>query len=157
MIELARALEASALGVWARETAFAYPAANLAHLLGLVLLVGAIGFLDLRLAGAFRRLPVQPLAAAAVPLGLTGLGLFAASGLIMFSADAAPLAAQPLFRLKLVLIAAGLAHAALFHLLFRRRLAGWDGAPPLAGRIMAVSSLALWLCVAALGRLVAYV
>ncbi|CFU11540.1 Uncharacterised protein [Bordetella pertussis] len=48
-------LEACALGAWMRGSSWAYPAANLAHLLGLVLLVGAMLLLDLRLLGLGRR------------------------------------------------------------------------------------------------------
>lgn len=126
------------------------------HLLGLVLLVGAIGLLDLRLAGAFRALPVHALARAMIPLAIAGLVLLAAAGVVLFAADAGPLVRSPVFRLKLALIAAGLAHAALFHALFRRRFAAWDAAAPPLGRVMAVGSLLLWLSVAALGRLIAY-
>src|SRR3546814_8048303 len=52
----AEALQASTFGVWAAQSSLAYPVANVHHLLGLVMLVGGIGVVDLRLAGAFRSL-----------------------------------------------------------------------------------------------------
>ncbi|MDP3383095.1 MAG: hypothetical protein Q8S47_07195, partial [Phenylobacterium sp.] len=67
MEALAALLEASALGQWARGSAVAYPVANVAHLLGLVLLVGGIGVVDLRLAGLWRGLPIAALSRALTP------------------------------------------------------------------------------------------
>ncbi|MDP1618786.1 DUF6644 family protein [Phenylobacterium sp.] len=156
MDALAALLEASALGQWARGSAIAYPVANVAHLLGLILLVGGIGVVDLRLAGLFRQLPVDPLARALTPFALAGLALLAVSGLVMFSADAGPMAASNVFRAKIALIALGLAHAILFRALWRTRMAGWDASPPPLGRLMAAGSLGIWLMVGALGRLIAY-
>lgn len=149
------ALQASPFGAWARGSAYAYPAANLMHLLGLVLLVGGIGLLDLRLAGAFRSLPVAPLSRALTPLAVAGLALMIPSGLTMFAADATPLAGSTLFRWKLALIVLALANAVAFRLRWGRDI-DRNGAVPPAARILAVASLALWLTVAALGRLIAY-
>jgi hypothetical protein len=153
---LAAALEASPLGVWARGSGLAYPIANLVHLLGLVLLVGGIGLLDLRLAGLFRSLPVAALSRVLTPLSLVGLVLLGLAGVVMFAADATALLASSVFRWKLALIALALANAAAFRWLWRGRLARWDLDPPLAGRLMAAASLALWLAVAGLGRWIAY-
>lgn len=121
-----------------------------------MLLVGGIGLLDLRLAGAFPGLPVQPLARVLIPAAIAGLALLAGAGVVMLAADAAALAGSATFRWKLALIAAGLAHAAVFHALWRRRLAYWADDPPPLGRLMALASVALWVSVAALGRLIAY-
>lgn len=156
MEALAALLEASALGQWARGSAVAYPLANVTHLLGLILLVGGIGVVDLRLAGLLRALPAEPLERTLTPFALTGLALLVASGAVMFSADAGPMAASNVFRTKMALIALGLAHAVLFRWMWRARMAGWDASPPALGRLMAVGSLAIWLTVGALGRLIAY-
>jgi hypothetical protein len=100
----AAALEASVLGTWARGSAIGYPLANLAHLLGLVLLIGPIGLLDLRMAGLFRDIPLRPLARATVPLAAIGLLLLAPSGLVMFAADATALVGAPIFQWKMAVI-----------------------------------------------------
>lgn len=156
MEALAAQLEASALGQWARGSAIAYPVANVTHLLGLVLLIGGIGVVDLRLAGFLRSLPAVPLARAMTPFALAGLALLGLSGAVMFAADAGPMVASEIFRIKLALIGLGLAHAVLFRWLWRRRLDSWETAPPLAGRLMALGSLGLWLSVGTLGRWIAY-
>ncbi|MDG2530305.1 hypothetical protein [Caulobacter endophyticus] len=155
-MELVAALHDSAFGAWARGSSFAYPLANLLHLAGLVLLVGAIGLLDLRLAGAFRALPVAALSRALTPMAVAGLVLMVPSGLVMFAADAKTLAMSGVFRWKLALIAAGLVNAAAFRLLWGRRLSSWDLAAPPAARVMALGSLVLWVAVGTLGRLIAY-
>ena len=54
------ALEVSWLGVAMRDHPFLYPVVNVVHLLGLVLIVGPIGLLDLRLLGFARQVPLPP-------------------------------------------------------------------------------------------------
>jgi hypothetical protein len=152
----ADALQASPFGVWAGQSASAYPVANLVHLLGLVMLVGGIGVVDLRLVGAFRSLPPAALSRVLTPVAIAGLLLMVPSGLIMFAADADALARSGTFQRKLVLIALALANATAFRWIFNKRIADWDEAPPQAGRLMAGVSLLLWLAVAAHGRLIAY-
>ena len=156
METLAAALEASPLGAWARGSSLAYPVANLVHLLGLVMLIGGIGVLDLRLVGAFRQLPVEALWRCLLPLAIAGLFLLVPAGFVMFAADASSLIVSTVFRWKVALIVLALANAGAYHLLWRRRLALWDADPPLGGRAMAAGSLTLWLLVAALGRWIAY-
>lgn len=150
------ALEASPFGAWARGTSYAYPLANLTHLAGLVMLVGGVGLLDLRLAGAFRSLPIRPLEAVLTPFAIAGLALMAPSGFVMFAADARALSGSGAFRLKLVLILLALANAAAYRLMWRRRISQLGGEAPVPARVMAAASLLMWLAVAALGRLIAY-
>ncbi len=138
---------------WAAGSSWAYPAANVLHLLGLVLVLGGIGLVDLRLIGLFRRLPLQPLAAALTPLAIAGILVLAASGSVLFAADAAALAASDTFRTKLILIAVALANAIAFRLLYGRSPAD---PPPVPARLMAAASLLMWLSVGTLGRMIAY-
>lgn len=150
------ALEASAFAQWMRGAGQAYALVNLAHLLGLVLLLGSMLLLDLRLLGCGRRLALPEVSRLLTGFALVGLALQACSGFALFAADAVPLSANPAFRWKLAMIAAALINAALFRVLWSGSIADWDRAPPVAGRLQAVLSLALWLGVAAAGRLIAY-
>ncbi len=140
--------------MWAARDPLAYPVANVVHLLGLVLLVGGIGLLDLRLLGGFPALDPRALAEALQPVAVTGFLLLAASGLVLFAADATALARSDIFQRKLILISIALINAAAFRLLFRRQLL--FGAIRPAMRAMAGLSLLLWLCVLVLGRWIAY-
>ena len=154
LAEAVAALQASSFGAWARGPAYAW--LNVLHLLGLVLLVGGIGILDLRLCGLGRALPVAPLARFLTPLALAGLAVAIPTGFGLFSADAVSLAASNTFRWKLALIGLGLANAAAFRLAWQKQLEGWDERPSVAGRAVAAASLANWLAVGTLGRMIAY-
>lgn len=149
---LAARVAGTPFATWAAESSVAYPAANVAHLLGLVLLIGGIGLVDLRLVGLFRALPLQPLARALTPLGMMGTLILAASGAVMFAADPA-VAQSETFRTKLVLIAVGLVNAAAFRILYGHIAA--DPAP-VPARLMGAASITLWLVVAYHGRMIAY-
>lgn len=152
----AESVAASDFGQWASGSAIAYPLANVVHLLGLVMLVGAIGIVDLRLAGAFRALPVAPLSRALTPVAIAGLVLMIPSGATMFAADATTLAESTIFRWKLTLVGIALINAVAFRVVWHHRLGTWDSAPPAAGRLMAAGSLLLWLSIGGLGRMIAY-
>jgi hypothetical protein len=149
-----QAIQASPFGAWAGGEA--YPFANLIHILGLVMLVGGIGIVDLRLAGLFRRIPAEPLSSALTPIAIAGLLLMIPSGATMFAADASALVNSSTFRTKLILIALALANALAFRFLWQGRIEQWDVDPPIWGRLMAAASILLWLSVAALGRWIAY-
>ena len=150
-------LEASALGVWMRTSTWAYPAVNLAHLLGLVLLIAPMLLLDLRLLGLRRRFALADVSALLTPWVATGLALLLASGILLFAADAAPLLDNPLLPPKLLLISLGIVNALAFRWRWADSLAGWHPQPPLLARLQAGASMLLWLAAATLGRLLAYV
>jgi hypothetical protein len=153
---LAAALETSSMAAWLRSSAWAYPAVNLVHLLGLTLLAGPIALLDLRLLGVGRRFALVDVSATLTPWAVTGLLMLIGSGCLLFSTDAIPLHKNPLLQFKLGCIVLALANALAFRRLWTRRLPDWDLCPPLSGRIQAALSLALWPAVGTLGRLLAY-
>ena len=156
LARFAEAVAMSGIGQWAGGSAMAYPVANVVHLLGLVMLVGSIGVVDLRLMGAFQSIPAAPLYRSLIPVAITGLALMVPSGATMFAADASTFAASTVFRWKIGLVAVAIANAVAFHLQWRHRIDQWDAAPPIAGRSMAAVSLMLWLTIGTLGRMIAY-
>lgn len=141
-----------------RQWLWLYPAVEIVHILGFVLLAGSIALFDLRLLGFSRSLPVSALARHCLPWTLGSLVLIVPSGLLMFSAHASDFGANPVFLLKMgLLIAAGI-NAAAFHLGAYRSVAQWerDRPAPRAAKLHAAASLALWAAVIACGRLLAY-
>jgi hypothetical protein len=148
-------LDAAGVGQWARGAGWAYPVANTLHLLGLVMLVGGIGVVDLRLAGLWRAIPAAPLSRALTPVAVAGLAILVLSGTVLFAADGAALARSDIFHRKLVLIVLALANAAVFRMVWQRRVEA-GGAVPAIGRAVAAASLLLWLSIGALGRWIAY-
>ena len=58
---------------------------------------------------------------------------------------------------KLLLVGIGIANALLFRKFWDARLPTWEKNTPALGKAQAVLSIAIWLTVPTLGRLVAYV
>jgi uncharacterized membrane protein len=139
-----------------KGSAWAYPLANVTHLFGLVLLAGGIMAVDLRIAGAWRRLPLASLSAALTPFAIAGLALFAISGFAMFASDATALIGSPIFLIKLCVVALALANAIAFRRMSRGKLARWEGGAPATARLLAILSLILWAAAIVLGRMIAY-
>jgi hypothetical protein len=156
---LLESLEGTALATVVRESAWLYPTAELLNILGFVFLVGAAAMFDLRLLGLSRAVPVRALAGHLLPWSRAGLLVVVPTGLLMFASDATVMAANPAFRLKLLLLLAGGLNALAFHLGPFRSVRDWDrGAPsPARARLAAVLSLLIWTAVIAAGRLIAYV
>lgn len=152
------AIEMSVLGVALRESPWLYPVVEVVHLAGIALLVGSIAILDLRLLGLSSSLPVRRLASHILPWTAASFALIVPSGLAMFVAYAGEFIANPVFVLKICLILAAGANAAVFHAGVYRGASDWDvnRTPPVAARLAAALSLLLWISVIACGRLLAY-
>jgi hypothetical protein len=149
------AIEASALGVAMRESGWLPTAVPTAHLFGVAVLAGSIAIVDLRLLGLWRRLSVRRFAARILPWTVASFLFIVPSGLTMFAARASELARSDLFALKMSLILAAGANAAVFHAGIYRGVANWDveRMPPPAAKIAGALSLALWSSVIACGFL----
>lgn len=135
-----------------------YPAAEVVHLWGILLVAGPALLFDLRVLNANRTVPIAQLAKQLLPW--TGLGLLIAvpAGLVLFAADALALLGNPAFRVKFLLLSLAAANAVAFHLgPARAALApGITRAPGIA-RLQCGVSLLLWLAIVASGRMIAYV
>jgi hypothetical protein len=131
--------------------AWAYPMLEVAHLLGVALLLGNLTLLELRLFGWGRSLPVEPLAKLSLGLVAAGFGLAVVSGLLMFGTQAGELLANRVFTAKMVLIMLAGCNAGWFHA--RRSLQRQDR----TARLLMLLSSALWLLVLTCGRWIGYV
>jgi hypothetical protein len=153
------ALAATPVSSAMRESAWLYPIVEIVHIAGFSVLVGSVVLFDLRVLGCARTLPVVALGRHLLRWALASLGVVVPAGLLLFSAHPAELAENPVFLLKLALIALAGLNALAFHLLSYRGVAGWDrgqAAPPLA-RLGAALSILLWVGVISCGRMLAYV
>jgi hypothetical protein len=147
--ELAAAIEASGLAGFLRASRWTYPLVNALHLLGVALLVGAVAPMDLRLVGAWRgEVPVATVLSLLRPVAAAGAGLAVATGALLFIVQARDYVALPAFWVKMGLVALGLVHA----LANPRIAAATRGRQRLAGAV----SLAVWVVVLGLGRLLGY-
>lgn len=159
--------ETSGAWGWLAETALAqamrgwlwlYPIVEIIHIIGFVILVGAVLMFDLRVLGLSKNIPVRALGKHLLRWSLAGLIFVVPAGLMMFSAHPQEFSTSTIFLLKLGLIGAAGINAALFHIGVYRTAANWDSATaaPAAAKLHALLSIALWVAVISCGRLLAY-
>lgn len=146
------ALQHSAFSEWvvSAPTLWAYPMILTMHTVGLGIVVGAAAVIDLRLLGVGPGIPIQEIRRL-FPIFWVGFFINLASGLALFVSEAADKAAQPVFLLKLTLIAIGVVVTA------RLRHTALDPATPsMRARTLAKISLTVWAGAIVAGRLMAY-
>jgi hypothetical protein len=148
-----QSVEFSSLGVAARSSTWLYPLANLAHVVGASLLVGAIVVFDLLLLRNRYEIAtsISPIALGVAAAGLT---LLLISGPVMFSAEATAFGRNPIFLFKMLLIIAGFANLAVYHRAKARTLM-YPPIPPRA-RWHAGISASVWILAVIAGRAIAY-
>ena len=153
-------LEASTLGHFMRESGpWTYAIVNLAHILGIASLFGAILIIDLRLLGLWRRVPLIALADTAPAVAACGLAIAVVSGTGLLATKATEYVGNPFIYIKFPAIALGILNAMAV-----RRSAAWRErssrtlTPAETRRLawMGGLSLASWLTAIAAGRLIAY-
>ncbi len=146
---LLAAVEASAPAAWLRGSFIGYPLVNALHVAAVGSVLAAVVMMDLHVLGVVRR--AEPAAAIRLlrPLAMVAVAVAVVSGLLLVSVRPFDYAANPAFRIKLVLLAAALANAAVF--LARGR----DGGP--IARLLAGVSLLLWPAVLVAGRFIGFV
>jgi hypothetical protein len=122
-----------------------------------MLFFAAVALMDARILGAFAQLPARGVLRACRPFAVGGFIAQAASGFLLFAADATAVAANPAFRLKMVTVLLGLVNVGLLESVYGKRLRAAPAAsPPWGARVCAGLSLVSWMATAALGRLIAY-
>lgn len=150
-------IEQSGFAAFVRQSPWFYAAANVVHILGLAIFFAAIAIMDVRLLGGLAACVPGDIVFPARRVAIGALLVQIASGLVLFAAEASHVALNPVFQIKLVLIAIALANVALVTAAMRpsmREQAGFR--LPSLVRVGAIASLVLWLAVAAAGRLIAY-
>ncbi|WP_269713385.1 hypothetical protein [Caulobacter sp. NIBR2454] len=145
------AIEASGVGQFMRSASLAYPIANVAHILGAVMVAGAAILLDLRILGYANTLHAASVWRTLTPIAIAGFVVMVLSGLLLFAADAVALSASRVFQVKLLLVVTATINAALFRL-YKPRL----DIPPPGAKASAMLSILLWTSVLICGRLIAY-
>jgi uncharacterized membrane protein len=124
------------------------------HFIGLVLLIGTIGILNLRVLGFAKVLPIAPLNAL-VPWGMAGFALNVVTGIMAFIGMSTYYTYDIAFVLKIGAILIAVLSLALFYLTgaFRDCEAVGSGQDaPLRAKLLAGASLVLWFTVIVLGR-----
>jgi len=156
-----QAIAAWLSGTWlhrfAAESQWVWAAMETLHFLGLGLLVGTIGVLDLRLLGLARGLPLAPLEKL-VPWGVAGFVLNVVTGIVFFAGAPYQYIYNLAFQWKvLFMLAAGLNILVFYTSVARRTWAVPAGEhAPLAARIIGGVSLFCWVAVMYWGRMLTF-
>ena len=114
-------LQDSALGHAMRESGvWTYGIVNLIHILGVASLFGSILVLDLRLLGAWSKVPIALVARPAIPVAATGFAVAATSGIGLLATKATEYVGNPFLYIKFPAIALGIINVVLLN-----SLSGW--------------------------------
>lgn len=128
------------------------------HFLGLILLLGTIGVLNLRILGFLKQLPVAPLHRF-IPWGIAGFIVNVITGFLFFIAMPGFYIVNVVFLLKILTILLAGGNLLLFYCTaaFRalEHLGPGEDAPPFA-KFVAASSIFLWIAVVILGRYIPF-
>ena len=151
-------LEASSLAVYVRQSHLLYPAIEIVHIAGFILLTGSAFLFDIRLLGASKKIPVTDLARHLLPWSRRSLLLVIPSGLLLFMTQATSLSDNRVFWTKLILILLAFANAGFFHWVTFRNVSAWNHLQPTPAPAKAagIISLVLWTGVIMCGRFLAY-
>jgi hypothetical protein len=149
-------VEHSELSEWVRSDCLcAFPTIVTLHNIGMAFLAGGSVVIDLRILGFAPAMPLKPMARF-VPVLWLALTVIAATGMLLLIAYPTKALTNPLFYIKLCLVAlaVGLVYRIAKHIL---RAPEVDQKPLAANaKMLAVASLAAWIALIAAGRYLAY-
>jgi hypothetical protein len=150
-------LQGSWVGLLVAESLWGYPLLETIHTIGMAMLIGSLGLINLRVLGYKPELPIVG-TRELLPLAWLGFTLNAISGSLLFTSSAVEFFDSYTFRIKMVLIVLGGLNAALLgRRIFRDAAAGTSPvALPASTRWIAATSLVFWFGAVCAGRLVAY-
>jgi hypothetical protein len=145
-------LESTAFSIWIREdpSVFVFPMILAVHTIGLGLLAGINAAIDLRILGVATEIPIAEFRRF-VPAMWVGLWVNVISGILLLIAYPTKALTNPVFYLKLALIAGALL---VFSRLRRHMLS--TTTPAAEARLLAWASLGCWAGATTAGRLLAY-
>ncbi|MBY5810836.1 DUF6644 family protein [Rhizobium leguminosarum] len=156
MMDTLEWLSATTPALALRRSGTLYMFVNAAHILAIGLLVGAILPLDLKLAGFFRKVPVEILAPFLSRAAAVGLAAAVVTGFCLFSVRAVEYAGNSAFLAKLCLIALGLLNLSIVHLGRGWKTAVSTGIVGPGLRFSAALSAAIWIAAVIAGRWIGF-
>jgi hypothetical protein len=150
-------LENTALAATIRQSLWLYPALEIVHITGIVILVGAAFMFDLRLLGFSKSLSIFGLSRHLLPWSRKALLLVIPSGILLFMTNSKTLGIDPTFWLKMTLLIIAALNVLVFHkLLFKPKSDVQNQELPFSTKISALVSITVWVAIIACGRLLAY-
>jgi hypothetical protein len=135
-----------------------WPVSEILHFIGLALLLGCIGFFDLRMLGMAKALDLAALQHL-MPWGMAGFVINLVTGVAFFAGDPYQYIDNHIFWIKMAFVAAAGLNVAVFYAAgLNRQMASvgpGEDAPPLA-KVVAAVSLVTWIGVVFWGRVMPF-
>jgi hypothetical protein len=154
-----QSLETSGLATRIRESLWLFPLVESAHVCGLALVFGTILIVDLRLLGiASMQRSFKTMASEVLKWTWAAFALTALTGSLMFVTNARVYYGNFFFRTKMMLLALAGINILVFELTAGRTVQSWGqtSSVPRSGKAVAALSLALWVGVIFMGRLIGF-
>jgi hypothetical protein len=152
-------VEATTIAGLVRDTLWGFQITVAIHILGMIVSVGLLLWMDLRLLGfALTRAPVSLVVRRLMPWFGTGFAVMFLSGGALFAGYATAAYGNRYFRIKMAAIVLAGLNALVYHFVTERRIVIWDRdpRPPTGARLAGLISLLLWTTVILSGRLMSY-
>jgi hypothetical protein len=138
------------------NSAWAWPIAESLHFIGLSLLLGTIGIVDLRLLGVAKSIPLLALHKV-TRFGIAGFVLNVITGCAFLVSAPDQYLYNPAFQLKILCMLLAAANVAAFYsMAWPRMQRAHGGEAPLIAKLAAAVSLSAWLGVIVFGRLITF-
>jgi hypothetical protein len=150
-------IEATALSVWLRESPslWAFPFVLILHTVGMGFLAGTNVALDLRVIGFAPKVPLSLFEKFFLVMKISFV-VNAVSGVLLLIAYPTKALTNPLFYIKLFLIAVGLVQAVWLRSQVLRNPVADVEDPSMKSKVVAGASLAAWTAAVGAGRFLAY-
>lgn len=135
-----------------------WPACETLHFIGMALLIGVIGAVDLRMLGFLKRLPFAPLHRL-LPWGIAGFSINLITGFLFFAGDPYQYKDNIAFWFKMLFIVLAGINVLVFYLIpFRQVEAMGPGDDaPMSAKVIAATSIFLWFGVMYWGRMLPFI
>jgi hypothetical protein len=151
-------LKASAFSHFITDYPWVWPACETLHFMGMALLVGVVGAVDLRMLGVMKRVSFAPLHRL-LPWGIAGFVINLITGFLFFAGDPYQYKDNIAFLFKVLFIVLAGINVLIFYLVPFRQVEGMgpgDDAP-VSAKVIAAVSIFLWFGVVYWGRMLPFI
>jgi uncharacterized membrane protein len=152
-------LQTLPLAVFIHKTPWAFTTVEVVHVFAIAMLIGTIMIVDLRLLGlASTKRPFAELSRRLLPFTWAAFVIALIAGSLLFISKATEYFVNPVFWFKMALIVIAGINMMIFEFITVRGVQEWnlDPTPPREARLAGGISVACWILVLVLGRLIAF-
>jgi len=151
-------LKATSVSHFMIGSTWAWPLCETLHFIGLALLIGAAGLMDLRLMGMMRGVPIRAVMQMRKWAAL-GVGINVVTGTLFFIGAPDQYIHNPAWKAKLLFLAVAMVNVAIFETTQGKRMLALsaDADTPRSFKIAGAVSMASWFLVLYFGRMLPFI